>query len=134
MDIYDHGYAGRVWFYIFCGILDAIWQTTAYWLMGTMSNDPSKLVFFTGFYKSIQSAGAAEIWRADAVKIPYMNMFIFEWALLVGNLVFASPMVILRIKNHTDLDDETIARMDGEGHIRPTEAVAAEIKATQASS
>ncbi|PBK60050.1 MFS general substrate transporter [Armillaria solidipes] len=134
MDIYDHGYAGRVWFYIFCGILDAMWQTTAYWLMGAMSNDPSKLAFFAGFYKSIQSAGAAGIWRADAVKIPYMNMFISEWALLVGGLVFALPMVILRIKNHTDLDDETITRMDDKGHIRPTEAVAAEIKATQASS
>ncbi|KAK0456962.1 hypothetical protein EV421DRAFT_2013949 [Armillaria borealis] len=109
MDIYDHGYAGRVWFYIFCGILDAMWQTTAYWLMGAMSNDPSKLAFFAGFYKSIQSAGAAGIWREDTVKIPYMNMFISEWALLVGGLVFALPMVILRIKNHTDLDDETIS-------------------------
>ncbi len=68
--MYDHGYAGRVWFYIFCGILDAIWQTMAYWLMGVMSNDPSKLAFFAGIYKSIQSAGAAGIWRADAVKIP----------------------------------------------------------------
>ncbi|SJL05200.1 related to DUF895 domain membrane protein [Armillaria ostoyae] len=80
------------------------------------------------------SAGAAGIWRADAVMIPYMNMFISEWAPLVGGLVFALPMVILRIKNHTDLDDETITRMDDKGHIRPTEAVAAEIKATQASS
>ncbi|KAK0456956.1 hypothetical protein EV421DRAFT_1896148 [Armillaria borealis] len=92
------------------------------------------LAFFAGFYKSIQSAGAAGIWRADAVKIPYMNMFISEWAPLVGGLVFALPMVILRIKNHTDLDDETITRMDDKGHIRTTEAVAAEIKATQASS
>ncbi|KAK0245303.1 MFS general substrate transporter [Armillaria nabsnona] len=133
MDIYDHGYADRVWFYIFCGILGAMWQTTAYWLMGAISNDLSKLAFFAGFYKSIQSAGAAGIWRADAVKIPYMNMFISEWALLLGGLVFALPMVILHFKNHSDLDDETIARMDDKGHIRPTEAVAAEIKATQAS-
>ncbi|PBK60036.1 MFS general substrate transporter [Armillaria solidipes] len=132
--IWGYFYQKQVWFYIFCGILDAMWQTTAYWLMGAMSNDPSKLAFFAGFYKSIQSAGAAGIWRADAVMIPYMNMFISEWAPLVGGLVFALPMVILRIKNHTDLDDETITRMDDKGHIRPTEAVAAEIKATQASS
>ncbi|KAK0245148.1 hypothetical protein EDD85DRAFT_7261 [Armillaria nabsnona] len=69
VDIYDHGYASRVWFYIFCGILDAIWQTMAYWLMGAMSNDLSKLDFFAGLYKSIQSAGAAGIWRADAVNL-----------------------------------------------------------------
>jgi len=38
-----------VWAYIFMGILDAMWQTTAYWLMGAMSNDPSKLAYFAGF-------------------------------------------------------------------------------------
>ncbi|KAK0440851.1 hypothetical protein EV421DRAFT_767924 [Armillaria borealis] len=134
MDIYDHGYARRVWFYIFCGILDAMWQMDTYWLMGAMSNDQSKLAFFAGFYKSIQSDGAAGIWRAGAVKILYMNMFIAEWALLVGGLVFALPMVILRIKEHTDLDDKTIARMDDRGHICPTEAVAAAMKTTQPSS
>ncbi|PBK60054.1 hypothetical protein ARMSODRAFT_966448 [Armillaria solidipes] len=37
-----------------CGFLGAMRQTVAYWLMGAMSNDPSKLVFFSGFYKSIQ--------------------------------------------------------------------------------
>ncbi|KAG7448591.1 MFS general substrate transporter [Guyanagaster necrorhizus] len=108
MDIYDHGYAGRVMFYICCGILDAMWQTTAYWLMGAMSNDPSKLAFFAGFYKSLQSAGAAGNWRADAVKVPYMNIFISTWVLLVSGLVFALPMLILRVKNHTDLDDEVL--------------------------
>ncbi len=145
MDIYDHGYAGRIVFYIFCGILDAMWQTTAYWLMGAMSNDPSKLAFFAGFYKSLQSAAAAGIWRADAVKVPYMNIFISTWVLLVSGLVFALPMLILRVKNHTDLEDEVMyvfefffifivvdlmslhrARMDDQGHIRPTEEVAAE--------
>ncbi len=34
----------------------------------------------------------------------YMNVFISEWALLVGGLVFALPMAILRTKTHTDLD------------------------------
>jgi hypothetical protein len=26
-----------------------MWQTTVYWLMGAMSNDPGKLAHFTGF-------------------------------------------------------------------------------------
>ena len=43
IDIYDKEYVGRIWLYIFCGLLDAMWQTTAYWLMGAMSNDPAKL-------------------------------------------------------------------------------------------
>ena len=89
MDIFDHGYTPRIWLFIFCGLLDAMWQTTAYWIMGAMSNDPAKLAYFAGFCKyyatclerypfltnvssdkSIQSAGGAGAWRADAVKTP----------------------------------------------------------------
>ena len=52
LDIYDRGYIGRIWLYILCGVLDAMWQTTAYWVMGAMSNDPAKLAHFTGFCAS----------------------------------------------------------------------------------
>ncbi|CAE6483245.1 unnamed protein product [Rhizoctonia solani] len=108
MDFNDHGYAGKVWLYIFCGLLDAMWQTYSYWMMGAMSNDPAKLAIFTGFYKSIQSAGAAGIWRADAMEIPYMNIFVSTWALLAAGLVIALPMLHFRVKDHTDLADETL--------------------------
>jgi len=121
MDFNDKGYPGRVWLYIFMGMLDAMWQTTAYWMMGAMSNDPAKLAYFTGFYKSIQSAGSVGAWRADAVKLPYMNIFASTWALLAAGLLFALPMIHLRVKDHTDLEDETIARMDDFGHILPAE-------------
>ncbi|KAG9226027.1 hypothetical protein CCMSSC00406_0008689 [Pleurotus cornucopiae] len=106
MDINDHGYAGRIWLYIFCGLLDAMWQTTAYWMMGAMSNDPAKLAYFTGFYKSLQSAGAAGVWRADAVKRPFMHIFISTWVLLVAGLIFMLPMIYLRVTDHTE-EEET---------------------------
>ncbi|THG97892.1 hypothetical protein EW026_g4204 [Hermanssonia centrifuga] len=105
IDIYDSEYTGRVMLFIFCGLLDAMWQTTAYWMMGAMSNDPAKLAHFTGFYKSIQSAGAAGIWRGDAVGLPYMNIFISTWVLLVAGLVFALPMIHMRVQE-TSEDDE----------------------------
>lgn len=89
MDIYDSEFYEKILLYIFFGILDAMWQTAAYWLMGAMSNDPAKLAHFAGFCmlsplvflccillstsltdKSLQSAGAAGVWRADAVKVP----------------------------------------------------------------
>jgi hypothetical protein len=53
MDINDPGYPAHVWLMIFYGLLDSMWQTTAYWLMGAMSNDPAKLAVFTGFCKII---------------------------------------------------------------------------------
>ncbi|KAK0232754.1 hypothetical protein IW262DRAFT_1451226 [Armillaria fumosa] len=50
------------------------------------------------------------------------------------NGLFLSDVSCLRIKDHNDLDEETIPWMDDKGHIHRAEAVAAEIKATQASS
>lgn len=96
MDIFDKPYVGRVFLYAFFGILDATWQITSYWIMGAMSNDPRKLAYFTGLCgspstshnsniahaysydidKSIQSAGAAGVWRADGVKLPFVILLL----------------------------------------------------------
>ncbi|KAH8799549.1 major facilitator superfamily domain-containing protein [Flagelloscypha sp. PMI_526] len=129
MDPLDSGYAGRIIFYIFCGLLDSMWQTTAYWLMGAMSNDPAKLAYFAGFYKSIQSAGGAIGWAVDSAEVPFMNIFAATWGVLIFGLVTALPVMHLRIKNTTTLEEETIARQDVDGHLRDTEEVLAEIKA-----
>jgi MFS family permease len=124
IDFKDKEYAGKGFLYIFFGLLDAMWQTSVYWMMGAMSNDPSKLAYFTGFYKSIQSVGSVGAWRADAVLTPYMNMFASTWALCAAGLLFALPMLYLRVKDHTDLEDEVIARMDEHGHVLPVDAIA----------
>ncbi|KAJ2931181.1 hypothetical protein H1R20_g5910, partial [Candolleomyces eurysporus] len=115
------GYDPRVALYFFYGMVDAMWQITAYWIMGAMSNDPAKLAHFTGLYKSIQSAGAAGIWAGDGDKIPYMNMFLSTWILLVVGLALVLPMIHLRVKDSTELKDETLARMDDNGNIIPVE-------------
>ncbi|KAF8639394.1 hypothetical protein AX17_001519 [Amanita inopinata Kibby_2008] len=117
MDIYDQGFSGKIMLYIFCGLLDAMWQTAVYWIIGAMSNDPAKLAHFTGFYKSIQSAGGAGVWRADGARTPFFNVFISTWVLLVSGLVFALPMIYLRVKDSTEYQDETLARMDDHGQI-----------------
>lgn len=84
---------------MFYGFLDAIWQTYTYWLMGALSNDPRKLAYFAGFYKSIQSAGAAVAWRIDALKVPYQAMFGSSWGLCGAGLIFALPIVWMKITN-----------------------------------
>jgi len=115
MDIYDKEYPAHVWLMIFYGLLDSMWQTNVYWLMGAMSNDPSKLAVFTGFYKSIQSAGAAGAWRADGVGLPYMNIFASTWALSAAGMLFALPMIFMRVKDHTEDSDETLQHVP-QGH------------------
>ncbi|OAX30539.1 hypothetical protein K503DRAFT_705130, partial [Rhizopogon vinicolor AM-OR11-026] len=106
MDIYDPQYPAHIWLMIFYGLLDAMWQTTSFWLIGAMSNDTNKLAIYAGFYHSIQSAGAAGVWRMDAVGFSYMNIFLSTWCLVVAGLVFAFPMIYLRIRDTTVLEDE----------------------------
>ncbi|KAL7752280.1 hypothetical protein RI367_002326 [Sorochytrium milnesiophthora] len=47
------------------GLLDAAYQGLAYWIMGAMTNDREQLARYAGFYKGVQSAGAAIAWAAD---------------------------------------------------------------------
>jgi len=71
-----------------------------------LSHNPN--ITFLLVDKSIQSAGAAGVWRADAVGLPYMNIFVSTWVLLVAGLLFALPMLYLRVKNHTEPEDEVM--------------------------
>jgi hypothetical protein len=74
--------------------------------MGAITNNSRKLANFAGFYKGIQSAGAAIIWRLDGLKIPYMNLFASCWALLAGSLVIALPVMILKIKDTVPIEED----------------------------
>jgi hypothetical protein len=41
-------------------------QTYAYWLMGAIANSPAVLARYAGYYKGVQSLGAAISWILDA--------------------------------------------------------------------
>ena len=44
----------------------------------------------------------------DTRKPSYMNMFLSTWTLLLAGLVFALPMIYLRVKEHTEIEDEAL--------------------------
>ena len=74
--------------------------------MGAITNNSRKLANFAGFYKGIQSAGAAIIWRMDGRKVPYMSLFISCWVLLAGSLVIALPVMLLKIKDTVPIEED----------------------------
>ena len=74
--------------------------------MGAMTNNGRKLANFAGFYKGIQSAGAAISYRIDALKAPYMNIFISNWVLLGASLILAGPFVWIKIKDTVPIDED----------------------------
>lgn len=99
-------YIGPMFLYIFYGFFDAAWQTSIYWYMGALSNSSRKAANMAGFYKGIQSAGAAIFWRLDGLKKPYDTMFGATWGVIAGALVFAAPIIWTRIKDTVPLEED----------------------------
>ncbi|GAA5845882.1 hypothetical protein JCM3766R1_004643 [Sporobolomyces carnicolor] len=102
IDIHDGGYAGRAALYFCMGLYDSIFQNFIYWIMGSMSDLPGNLAYLVGFYKGVQSAGAAGAYRADTNLQPYMSELATAWGLTTAALVFAIPVLMFRIGDHTD--------------------------------
>lgn len=78
--------------------------------MGAITNNSRKLANFAGFYKGIQSAGAAVVWRLDGFGHPpsYMNMLAACWILLAGSLFVALPVMLLKIKNTVPIAEDLL--------------------------
>lgn len=124
IDVKDSKYAGYVILYIFYGFLDAMWQTYAYWLMGALSNDPRKLAYFAGFYKGIQSAGAAVVWRLDAIKTPIPALFGSSWGLCVAGMLFAAPVIWWKITDTKITAEDYVQGVENEKELERASPVA----------
>lgn len=83
--------------------------------MGALSNSGRRCANYIGFYKGIQSAGAAISNNLDARKVSFEAQFISNWVLLAASLIIASPVIFLKIRDHVALEqdlegtDETMA-------------------------
>lgn len=90
--------------------------------MGSLSNSGRRSANYVGFYKGIQSAGAAVMWSIDSHKVSYEGEFISNWVLLAGALVCAAPVIWFKITDHTPVEedlkgtDETLADVLPAGH------------------
>ncbi|KAI7875611.1 MFS general substrate transporter [Lichtheimia hyalospora FSU 10163] len=77
------GFGGPFVLYIFYGFTDAVYQSYMYWLMGAMSNDPKILSRYAGFYKAVQSAGAAVAFGVDATNVRLRWSCVISWVILI---------------------------------------------------
>lgn len=115
-------YIGSMFLFMFYGFYDAAWQTCIYWYMGALSNSGRKAANLTGFYKGIQSAGAAVFWRLDGLKKPYDTIFGATWGLLGAALVFAAPVIWLKIKDTVPLEEDLKFSDETVGDVVPAQA------------
>ncbi|XP_047327553.1 UNC93-like protein 1 [Impatiens glandulifera] len=108
LDFKDSGsvFAGPFVLYFSYGLLDAMFQTMVYWVIGALANDSETLSRYTGFYKGVQSAGAAIAWQLDTQKTSFLAQFITNWSLTTISYPLLALLILLAVKDDDDEDDE----------------------------
>lgn len=123
IDWTDGAYIGPMFLYIFYGMYDAIFQSFILWTLGSLSNNPKKVALYGSFYKGIQSAFAAIVWRLDALEHSYMALFGSSWGLVHGSLIIAAPLILFKITDHTEIQEDGIAQIIGEDELKSVKSV-----------
>ena len=99
LDVHDSKAAGYIALYTFYGAVDGAWQTFAWWIMGTLSNDPLVLSIYSAFYKVFGAMGAAIVFSLDVHEISYQAMFGSYWGLLAGSMVLVLILIFKRVED-----------------------------------
>ena|SRR5271163_1361791 len=92
-------------------------------LLGSLTNNTRKLANFTGFYKGIQSAGGAIAPSIDSSRVPYMREFGTNWGLLAGSLVIAAPLVWIKVKDTTSIEEDIAFSDETINEVVPASAI-----------
>ncbi|CAO2821407.1 unnamed protein product [Amaranthus hypochondriacus] len=103
LDFKDSGasYAAPFLLYFSYGLLDAMFQSLVYWVIGALADDSETLSRYSGFYKGVQSAGAAVAWQVDVHNVSYLNQLIINWVLTTVSYPLLLLLIILGVKDET---------------------------------
>tara|TARA_R110002060_G_scaffold10862_2_gene15968 strand:- start:870 stop:1160 length:291 start_codon:yes stop_codon:yes gene_type:complete len=88
--------------------------------MGALSNSGRRSANYAGFYKGIQSAGAAVMWSLDSNKMPFMSELASNWGLLMGSLVCAAPVIFFKIKDTVTVEEDLVGTDETLADVLPT--------------
>lgn len=99
-------FAGPFVLYFSYGLLDAMFQSMVYWVIAGLADDSVILSRYAGFYKGVQSAGAAVAWQIDTRKVPYMHQLIVNWVLTTISYPLLALLVIKAIE-----DEDKVAQL-----------------------
>jgi MFS family permease len=110
LDFKESDFAGPFLLYFSYGLLDAMFQTMVYWVIGALADDSQILSRYSGFYKGVQSAGAAVAWQIDTRKVPFLSQLIVNWSLTTIGYPLLILLVLLAVKDddnpsHNVIDD-----------------------------
>ncbi|CAH9110998.1 unnamed protein product [Cuscuta europaea] len=92
-------FAGPFVLYFSYGLLDAMFQSMVYWIIGALGDDSEILSRYAGFYKGVQSAGGAVAWQVDAQKVSFLKQLIVNWGLTTVSYPLLALLVLLAVKD-----------------------------------
>jgi hypothetical protein len=100
-------FAGPFVLYFSYGLLDAMFQSMVYWIIGALANDSEILSRYNGFYKGVQSAGAAVAWQIDTHNVSFMSQLVVNWSLTTISYPLLIMLVILAVKDDNKVEEGT---------------------------
>ncbi|PSS32273.1 UNC93-like protein [Actinidia chinensis var. chinensis] len=101
LDFKDSGsdFGGPFVLYFAYGLLDAMFQTMIYWVMGALAEDSETLSRYTGFFKGVQSAGAAVAWQVDTHKVSFLSELITNWSFNTISYLLLAVLIVLAVQD-----------------------------------
>ncbi|TVU06846.1 hypothetical protein EJB05_46882, partial [Eragrostis curvula] len=109
-----HRYAGPFLLYFSYGLMDAMFQSLIYWIIGALANDSQVLSRYVGFYKGVQSAGAAVAWQIDTHHVSLMAQFVVNWGLMTFSYPLLALLVFLAVKD----EDTSVSSVEDGNEIK----------------
>ncbi|XP_057489789.1 UNC93-like protein 1 [Actinidia eriantha] len=109
LDFKDSGsdFAGPFVLYFSYGLLDAMFQSMVYWVIGALADDSETLSRYTGFYKGVQSAGGAVAWQIDSNNVSYLSQLIANWGMTTLSYPLLAVLVLLAVKEDNAIEEGT---------------------------
>uniref|UniRef100_A0A2N9HNF2 UNC93-like protein n=1 Tax=Fagus sylvatica TaxID=28930 RepID=A0A2N9HNF2_FAGSY len=105
--IWSGGLANQLKYSRVLGLLDAMFQSMVYWVIGALADDSEILSRYAGFYKGVQSAGAAVAWQIDTHNLSFMSQLIVNWGLTTISYPLLVILVLLAVKDDNKAEEGT---------------------------
>ncbi|KAL0452352.1 UNVERIFIED_CONTAM: UNC93-like protein 1 [Sesamum latifolium] len=100
-------FAGPFVLYFSYGLLDAMFQSMVYWVIGALADDSEILSRYNGFYKGVQSAGAAIAWQLDTQKVSFLAELITNWALMTVSFPLLALLILRAVKDDDEVEGQS---------------------------
>ncbi|KAM1407610.1 hypothetical protein ACFX2F_002167 [Malus domestica] len=87
-----------------------MFQSMVYWVIGALADDSEILSRYVGFYKGIQSAGAAVAWQVDTLKASFLSQLVTNFALNTVSYPLLLVLILLAVKDEGKADVEEFTK------------------------